>query len=142
MCEDCWIEMGKPNKLPVRADFFARQVRRLYGMPRGGVGGNLHIVLDDWNLEDSSLDYCHGRTREALMQPGRTDAIIDYEQNVLELGLWVMLAGWTEAERGAAMALAENFIDEEGRERPPAPVAFSDPNTLYWNGPDGLIIKS
>lgn len=32
--------------------------RAYYAMPGNGAGGNLHLVLDDGNVEDSSVDCC------------------------------------------------------------------------------------
>lgn len=33
-------------------------VNAFYAFPENGVGGSLHIVLDDGNVEDESVDYC------------------------------------------------------------------------------------
>lgn len=40
-------------------------VRALYASPGGGVGCCLHIVLDDGNVDDKSVDFC---LRTALMR--------------------------------------------------------------------------
>lgn len=37
---------------------FAKLVAWLYGTSWGTVGGPLHIVLDDHNLEDAHIQYC------------------------------------------------------------------------------------
>lgn len=33
-------------------------VRDYYAMPDNGAGGSLHIVLDDGNVEDGSVEFC------------------------------------------------------------------------------------
>lgn len=40
-------------------------VRAYYAMPGNGVGGNLHIVLDDANVDDGSVHFCINAAREA-----------------------------------------------------------------------------
>lgn len=30
----------------------------IYATPDGAVGGGLHIVLDDWNIEDEQIEWC------------------------------------------------------------------------------------
>lgn len=36
-------------------------VRKVYEQPHGAVGGNLHIVLDDYNVEDYWIEQCMDR---------------------------------------------------------------------------------
>ena len=35
-------------------------VKAYYAMPGNSVGGNLHIVLSDGNIEDSHIEFCLG----------------------------------------------------------------------------------
>lgn len=35
-----------------------RIVNLYYGKPGNESGGSLHTVLDDWNINDSSVDFC------------------------------------------------------------------------------------
>ncbi len=58
MCEVCYDEYGKPNIVNEKTEAALALVRQVYEAPQGGAGGNLHIVLDDWNIEDSSIYYC------------------------------------------------------------------------------------
>lgn len=46
-------------------------VREYYDMPGNGVGGSLHIVLDDQNVDDRHVDMCIGRARECGDDAGR-----------------------------------------------------------------------
>jgi len=42
----------------------AELVAELYSMPECGVGGPLHIVLDDGNIDDESIYFCTRTMRE------------------------------------------------------------------------------
>ena len=33
-------------------------IKDYYSKDGNGTGGNLHITLDDWNLEDSNIKFC------------------------------------------------------------------------------------
>lgn len=57
MCDICWVEQGRPTKecLPPNSVEIVSAIRDLYEMPRCEAGGPLHVVLDDWNLEDEFL---------------------------------------------------------------------------------------
>lgn len=59
MCTDCWDEMGRPAIDTPKVREAARLVRELY--QEHCTGGPLHIVVDDWNLEDGHVDYCGER---------------------------------------------------------------------------------
>ena len=58
MCECCWDEYGKPSIVNEKTEAALALVRQVYDAAGGGAGGNLHIVLDDWNIENSSIEYC------------------------------------------------------------------------------------
>ncbi len=60
MCEDCWNGYGRPNIVNEKTEAALVLVRQVYDAPCGGAGGNLHIVLDDWNLEKHSIEWCQG----------------------------------------------------------------------------------
>lgn len=38
-------------------------IRRYYALDGNGQGGNCHIVFDDYNVEDSDIDWCRGYCR-------------------------------------------------------------------------------
>jgi hypothetical protein len=58
MCEGCYRDYGSP-----KPDDAARAVVPLIDAvyDDGGVGGGLHVVVDDWNLEDEHLIWCLGQ---------------------------------------------------------------------------------
>ena len=45
-------------------------VHAYYALPGNGAGGNLHIVLDDGNVDDSSVRFCLTQARERGDEPG------------------------------------------------------------------------
>jgi hypothetical protein len=56
MCRGCWEEYGECviDSPSIRAAAAAMDAVYEFHC----AGGNLHIVLDDWNLEDESLEFC------------------------------------------------------------------------------------
>lgn len=55
MCEGCWADYGSPRDVPEDADQIVAQFEDLYSRDHCSTGGPLHVVLDDWNLEDEHL---------------------------------------------------------------------------------------
>lgn len=55
------LQAGRKPECPVVEPL----VREYYAKPKNGAGGSLHIVLDDGNTEDSSVDFCVGWALEA-----------------------------------------------------------------------------
>jgi len=51
MCKTCWIGEGSPRELPPNADEIIEAIDHLYSLPKCGVGGPLHVELDDMNLD-------------------------------------------------------------------------------------------
>ena len=33
-------------------------IKDVYDQPNGGCGGGLHIVVEDWNIEDHNIQWC------------------------------------------------------------------------------------
>lgn len=54
---ESWNEAGRPAWRPSFA-VMAPIVRQFYSLPGNGVGGLLHIVLDDGNIEDHHIGWC------------------------------------------------------------------------------------
>lgn len=99
MCTGCWEEAGRPTELPATADEFTGLYRQLYDIC--AVGGPLHSVLDNWNLEGHIRPY-----------PG-----LDYDDETYELCQRIsgLLNGMTEPERFAAVAAADGFFSPTSR---------------------------
>lgn len=60
MCEHCVEEITEGKRPPMTDEMWqlAGLVWDWYRMPGNDTGGVLHIVLDDYNIEDHCLDYC------------------------------------------------------------------------------------
>lgn len=56
MCYSCWEEKGSPKIVNDDVLKVAKLIEQVYNF--NAVGGNLHIVLDDWNIEARNIDWC------------------------------------------------------------------------------------
>ena len=86
MCQGCYAEAGSP--VPDEA-------AKALGPRLRGVNefGGCHIVVSDWNLEDSNIDFC-------IVYETTTDA----EREVM-----LALRALSEDQRYAAMAVADGY---------------------------------
>lgn len=68
MCAQCWDEGGRPANWSPDIKRALELVRDLYQI--NAVGGPLHAVLDDWNIEDQFLEpYYNGLDDDELDEP-------------------------------------------------------------------------
>ena len=56
MCFGCYEEFGKPTIINNRTERAAFLIEKVYEYSL--VGGNCHIVTDDWNIDDDSIFWC------------------------------------------------------------------------------------
>lgn len=103
MCYGCWETYGKPVLDSAQIQVVVAQIGEVYEHSLSG--GWLHIVVDDWNLEDGHLDTCAVCIDEnaATTDPARIAA-----ERACLAGLRVL----TEDERASALARYEGFIEE------------------------------
>lgn len=102
MCCTCWEDDGAPqidnekvrNVLPLIDEVYVHS----------GAGGNLHIVLDDSNVEDENLAHCRKWIEEGGYKPGwgHDDSP---EQLAAEMACLIALEAMTEDERNSALGL-------------------------------------
>ena len=100
MCMNCYAEAGAPrivNEATLRA---AKLVAELYATDYGGCGGNMHIVTDDWNLEDDNVAFCA--------------ACAAADGTLLEREIAAAFVAMTEDERASALALWDGFLLPDG----------------------------
>lgn len=137
MCYGCWEEVGKPTIDTTAVRAAAEAVAAVYEY--SCVGGNLHIVLDDWNLDDGNLEFCRQCIEGAGVMPldGSTfPAHLRYndkkrlnadppEQLAAEQRCYELFRALTEEERASALALSDGFwtIDVGGRRSDPEEAA-------------------
>ncbi len=72
MCCGCWEEDGAPRIDNAKVRAVQALIAAVY--EHDCVGGNLHIVLDDNNLEDGSLRWCSQLIAAAGVMPDDRDA--------------------------------------------------------------------
>lgn len=106
MCVDCWNRAGRPTELPATYERFAELYADLYDFHP--VGGPLHSVLDDWNL-DGHIEPYPGLTFEDEMdQTDNTAYVYEICSEIADL-----LNAMTERERYAAVAKVSGLLDGE-----------------------------
>ena len=112
MCISCWDELGRPAILNDATATGVRLAREVYKQPRGGAGGNLHIVLDDWNLEDDSIQWCMDTSE--IVTPGGTwdTALTPIERECAEHFLKM-----TMEERGTVLGILDGLVQDGDQER-------------------------
>lgn len=101
MCESCWHQEGAPQIEHPRNDDVKRMFDAVYSADP--CGGNLHIVLDDMNLDNDDVEYC---LKESI--PGNY-ANLPAEVNAIEKELGELLLTMTQQERYSAIAYAEGW---------------------------------
>jgi hypothetical protein len=112
MCEGCYEEYGRPAIITDRTLAAAELVRQVYDY--SGVGGNLHIVLDDWNIEDDNLEFCAKEIAAGgYFDPKYPDERATSEQLDVEKRCCDALARMTLAERASALALYDGYLKLE-----------------------------
>jgi hypothetical protein len=72
MCHGCWGEYEDASIINDRVLAAVPLIGYVYDYH--GAGGTLHIVLDDWNIEDDHLDFCDGEIAKGGIDPDRLDA--------------------------------------------------------------------
>lgn len=97
MCQGCFAQYNNPTPSP-EALALAPLLASLF--PNGG--GGAHIVVEDWNLEDSNILWCMNEWEE----------ITPHEKGVL--GKLLLLS---EPQRAAALAWAEGWYPEQQESR-------------------------
>lgn len=91
MCIGCYEDYGRPKIINDYTRFAAAAINAV--RTENPVGGELHIVIDDWNLEDSSLAFCAKHVKTAA-----------------ERACHDVLKALDLDERASAMAIAEGWI--------------------------------
>lgn len=105
MCSQCWEDAGSPKIVNDNVRAAVELIRAVYEY--SSVGGNAHVVLDDFNLEDDSIQWC--------LDTALVDNI--HEANEPELAseraaLEALLA-MSMDERASALALHDGYFTEE-----------------------------
>ena len=107
MCRGCWEGAGKPAMVTPAILAAVASVKRVFDLHC--MGGNLHIVIDDWNLEDDHLAFC----RSAVSR-GLCGDLLAAEMDCLNL-----LEPMSEQERAAVLAMHRGFTEDSVAPSPP-----------------------
>lgn len=98
MCFGCWVEYGSPTIRNDRTLAAVDLIGAVY--EHSCVGGNLHVQLDDWNIEDEFFEgdmtvyKCHEATPEQL---------------AAERACYAAFKAMSLAERASALAFYSRF---------------------------------
>ncbi len=92
MCDSCWKEYGSPRITSKAVIDAVNSIEDLY--KEHALGGRLHIVTDDWNVEDEHLEWC------------KEQGLNDIEQRCFQL-----LKPLCIKERASALAIWEKLVE-------------------------------
>ena len=102
MCENCYRGYGSPTIVNEKVLAAVTLVRQVY--ESSCVGGNLHIALDDWNLDDDNLKFCSNEIDKAGNE-GR-DSPLELK---VERACCDAFMAMSEDERASALAIHDGF---------------------------------
>ena len=102
MCYSCWEDWDKPAIDTPAVREAALAVIGVYEYH--AAGGNMHIVLDDWNIEDEHVVWCRNKIAD-----GGFFGDDSSEQLAVELRCCDLFLALSESERAAALALIRGF---------------------------------
>lgn len=108
MCMGCLEEHDAYSALPATENMLqaASLIEELYEYH--SAGGPLHVITDDFNVEDSNLAFC------LLQIPGWNDPYNAEDSphvQWLSSKILDLLEPMTESQRGASIGIAHGYID-------------------------------
>jgi hypothetical protein len=101
MCRNCWVEAECPRIVTEKTLIGADLIQAIYDTDDGGAGGIAHIVVDDWNLDDNSINYCLKEKDSGLCE----------ETVKASIACLIYLKTLTHEERYSAMAIQSKYIN-------------------------------
>ena len=104
MCYSCYEEAGKPVKINEEVKKAVDMICILYDYPCCSSGGYAHIVTDDYNLEDTHIDFCIAEAKKGNYE------FIDEQGRKLCLKVLNQMKKLSKEERYTALALFDGFI--------------------------------
>lgn len=113
MCTDCWARYGSPRIINDRVRRAVVLLDRAYDY--SCVGGHLHVVVDDFNIEDNHIKGAYDTIRDYIIDPMDIfgDEQINWGQVLVELGLLQLFDGMSIEERASALALYDGYFKED-----------------------------
>jgi hypothetical protein len=101
MCEQCWRDHGAPRLYNAKVQAAADAIARVYELSI--VGGNAHVVVDDFNIDDGCIDWNLGEGLDMNVHK-HGEAQIRIERDALE-----KLRALSLAERASALGLHDGY---------------------------------
>jgi hypothetical protein len=101
MCYKCYKENGKPKVVSEQTRNAAALVAKVY--EASCVGGNLHIIVDDWNIQDSHIEFCKKAIEDNVHELTPTEQQVERE-------CLAALRSLDIAGRASALALHDGFL--------------------------------
>lgn len=106
MCYACWTEEGQPKIVSEKTRRAASLIGEVYR--HRGAGGNLHIVVDDWNHEEENVQWC----LERILENTNNDP---EEQIKAEKECAEFLLTLTDEERLSALAIHDKLLTRNSK---------------------------
>lgn len=101
MCEGCYDDFGRPQIRTARVRRMRKKIERVYEF--NSVGGNLHVHLDDWNIEDEFFEDLEMEVWDKDASPERLAA---------ERDCYAAMRRATLDQRTSALAMFDGFLSE------------------------------
>lgn len=101
MCYECYRKYGEPKVVSKQTKKAARLVAKVY--EASCVGGNLHTIVDDWNIENRHLAFCKKAIEENFHQ-------LTPEEQQVERDCLAALRALDIPGRVSALALHDGFL--------------------------------
>ena len=92
MCKLCWEDAGSPDHREPEVIMAALAVSEAYSH------SGLHILIEDWNVEDHNLDFCQQNMKDRKRDGPAEQKVIDLFRKL------------TVPQRYAALAIDEGII--------------------------------
>ncbi len=108
MCLTCYEKYGSPKIINEKIEKVVFLLEQLYEFCC--VGGALHVIVSDWNLEDVHFQLCYEYIDD--LEREYEDEVIMQEQKIVEKKCLDALKELTIEERASALAIHNGFIDE------------------------------
>lgn len=102
MCCKCWIENGSPSIVNEKTIETAKLIESVYEF--SCVGGNCHVFIDDWNVDDDQMEDCLDVITENYHKAGP-------EQLAAETACLDALKSLTWEERISALVIQDGCLE-------------------------------
>lgn len=105
MCKSCYEGYGSPVVRNEKVTKAVELIEDIYSQENCGAGGLAHIVVDDWNLDDSSINFCLGECARDIVNER-----VGRDGRLACIGLLNQFKSMTIEERCTALAIYDGFI--------------------------------